>query len=100
MSIEAAKAFSEKVDSDKELQSKVSDATSGAPEEGLAKVIAIGAGAGFQFNGEELRAATSELGDDQLDEAAGGADSQPTCYLQYKLDRCFVKSWSTSGDAG
>ncbi len=30
------------------------------------------------------------------------ADEQgkPVCYLRYKLDRCFVKSWSTSGDAG
>jgi type VI secretion system secreted protein Hcp len=24
---------------------------------------------------------------------------RPFTYLQYKLDRCFVKSWSTSGDA-
>jgi hypothetical protein len=31
------------------------------------------------------------LGDDQLDVVAGA--------LTYKLDRCFVKSWSTSGDA-
>lgn len=26
-------------------------------------------------------------------------EGQPVCYLKYKLDRCFVKSWSTSGDA-
>lgn len=36
-------------------------------------------------------------------EVAGGGDdgtaAQPFCYLKYKLDRCFVKSWSTSGDA-
>jgi type VI protein secretion system component Hcp len=35
-------------------------------------------------------------------EVAGGGDgtaAQPICYLKYKLDRCFVKSWSTSGDA-
>ena len=32
-------------------------------------------------------------------EVAGGAEGQPVCYLKYKLDRCFVKSWSTSGDA-
>lgn len=35
-------------------------------------------------------------------EVAGGSsagEAQPTCYLAYKLDRCFVKSWSTSGDA-
>jgi type VI secretion system secreted protein Hcp len=35
-------------------------------------------------------------------ETAGGTsigDAEPICYLKYKLDRCFVKSWSTSGDA-
>jgi len=34
-------------------------------------------------------------------EVAGGGDGQGKrlCYLKYKLDRCFVKSWSTSGDA-
>ena len=34
-------------------------------------------------------------------EVAGGdtTDSKPFCYLKYKLDRVFVKSWSTSGDA-
>jgi type VI protein secretion system component Hcp len=26
-------------------------------------------------------------------------DGSPMCYLQYKLERAFVKSWSTSGDA-
>ena len=33
----------------------------------------------------------TELNDAELDGAAGG--------LQYKLDRAFIKSWSTSGDA-
>lgn len=27
------------------------------------------------------------------------ASGKPLCYLRYKLDRCYVKSWSTSGDA-
>ena len=27
------------------------------------------------------------------------AEGKPICYLKYKLDRCFIKSWSTSGDA-
>ena len=27
------------------------------------------------------------------------SEGKPLCYLKYKLDRCFVKSWSTSGDA-
>ncbi len=26
-------------------------------------------------------------------------DAPTACYLRYKLERCFVKSWSTSGDA-
>ena len=26
-------------------------------------------------------------------------DEPTDCYLRYKLERCFVKSWSTSGDA-
>lgn len=30
---------------------------------------------------------------------ASGGDGETTAYLKYKLDRCFVKSWSTSGDA-
>ena len=25
--------------------------------------------------------------------------AKPICYLRYKLERCFVKSWSVSGDA-
>ena len=29
----------------------------------------------------------------------GGGDNKPVAYLKYKLDRCFIKSWSTSGDA-
>jgi len=29
----------------------------------------------------------------------GDGEGKPICYLRYKLDRCFVKSWSTSGDA-
>ena len=29
----------------------------------------------------------------------GGPDGKPITYLKYKLDRAFVKSWSTSGDA-
>ena len=34
-------------------------------------------------------------------EVAGNdsAEGEPVCYLKYKLDRAFIKSWSTSGDA-
>jgi type VI protein secretion system component Hcp len=34
----------------------------------------------------------------QIDFVQAG-DAEPMVYLRYKLDRCFVKSWSTSGDA-
>jgi len=29
----------------------------------------------------------------------GGSKGKPLCYLRYKLDRCFIKSWTTSGDS-
>lgn len=34
-------------------------------------------------------------------EVAGNdsSEGEPVCYLKYKLDRAFIKSWSTSGDA-
>lgn len=32
-------------------------------------------------------------------EVAGGSEGEPISYLKYKLDRVFIKSWSTSGDA-
>lgn len=44
----------------------------------------------------ELQAAATDLAFAERSEADSGT---PKCYLQYKLDRCFVKSWSTSGDA-
>ena len=31
--------------------------------------------------------------------SSSGSSAEPVCYLRYKLDRCFVKSWSISGDA-
>jgi type VI protein secretion system component Hcp len=50
----------------------------------------------FAINGNSLGTAEiffTEVG------GGGGVEGKPFCYLQYKLDRCFVKSWSTSGDA-
>ena len=29
----------------------------------------------------------------------GGKEGKPICYLKYLLERCFIKSWSISGDA-
>jgi type VI protein secretion system component Hcp len=31
--------------------------------------------------------------------AHGTPIGKPYCYLRYVLDRCFIKSWTTSGDA-
>jgi type VI secretion system secreted protein Hcp len=50
----------------------------------------------FAINGNSLETAQIyfvEVGGD------GGPEGKPICYLQYCLDRCFIKSWSTSGDA-
>lgn len=49
----------------------------------------------FAINGNLL--GTAEI---DFVEVAGGSESgEPITYLKYKLDRVFIKSWSTSGDA-
>jgi type VI secretion system secreted protein Hcp len=50
----------------------------------------------FAINGNSC--GTAEI---HFVEVAGGGQeaSGMRCYLLYKLDRCFIKSWSTSGDA-
>jgi type VI secretion system secreted protein Hcp len=40
----------------------------------------------------------NSIGPTQID-FVENAGAKPFVYLRYKLDRCFVKSWSTSGDA-
>ena len=58
---------------------------------------ATGQLAQFAINGNSL--GTAEI---DFVEVAGGTDagdSPPAVYLKYKLDRVFIKSWSTSGDA-
>jgi type VI secretion system secreted protein Hcp len=50
----------------------------------------------FAINGNSLGEAEIhfvEIG------GSGSHEGKPFCYLAYKLDRCFVKSWSTTGDA-
>jgi type VI protein secretion system component Hcp len=49
----------------------------------------------FAINGNSCQTAEIHF----VEVAGGGTDGKPFCYLKYKLDRCFVKSWSTSGDA-
>jgi type VI protein secretion system component Hcp len=53
----------------------------------------------FAINGNSVGAAEIcfvETGDPG---PIGGSDQTPMCYLHYKLDRVFIKSWSISGDA-
>ena len=75
---------------------------------GLKTLVEIGAARGYAFTEDEIAAyldqvAPDELSDEELSAVSGGtgnltAEGQ-TSGLSYKLDRCFVKSWSTSGDA-
>jgi type VI secretion system secreted protein Hcp len=51
----------------------------------------------FAINGNSPGAA--EIHFVEVAGGSGDADAVPTCYLAYKLHRCFIKSWSTSGDA-
>ena len=41
----------------------------------------------------------NSLGQAEIHFVEIASDGQPQTYLKYKLDRAFVKSWSTSGDA-
>jgi type VI protein secretion system component Hcp len=50
----------------------------------------------FAINGNSL--GTAEIFFVEVG-SGGRTEGKPSCYLQYKLDRCFVKSWSTSGNA-
>ncbi len=49
----------------------------------------------YAINGNSLETATIDF----VEVGGGGVEGAPKCYLRYKLDRVFVKSWSTSGDA-
>ena len=57
-------------------------------------VDSVSAGlAQFAINGNSMGTAEIEF------VKIGEDNGEPTTYLKYKLDRAFVKSWSTSGDA-
>jgi type VI secretion system secreted protein Hcp len=49
----------------------------------------------FAINGNSLGTATIDF----VEIGGGDVEGLPKCYLRYKLDRVFIKSWSTSGDA-
>ena len=66
MSEEQLKAFWEVIESDPELQQKLSGVTD------LDAVVEIAKGAGFTLSTQELKNAQSEIQDDELKSAAGG----------------------------
>jgi predicted ribosomally synthesized peptide with nif11-like leader len=77
----------------------------------LERLVEIGAARGYRFTKDELdvyleRLPPPLLIDDELDDdelamvtAGMGGLSAPAASLQMKASRCFVKSWSGSGDA-
>ena len=80
----------------------------------LERLVEIGAARGYRFTKDELdvyleRLPPALLTDDELDDedlamitgglGTGLTTSAPATALQQKVNRCFVKSWSTSGDA-
>ena len=77
-------------------------------EKGGTADINIGVGELQEVQGAAVDQLLADAGDPvgvaEIDfvEVAGegdNAEGKPMCYLKYKLDRAFVKSWSTSGDA-
>ena len=86
----------------------LADALRGAGD--LATMVQIGTARGHVFTEAELaayldQAPANELSEEELSAVSGGvgnnltAGAGETSALQYKLSRCFVKSWSTSGGA-
>lgn len=78
MSIENAKAFLEKVKSDEDLRTKLSDKNlSGEDRLNIAKAE------GFQFTAEEMVNVSEELSDEQRDAVAGGGCWSDRCWLYF-----------------
>jgi predicted ribosomally synthesized peptide with nif11-like leader len=73
---------------------------------GLAKLVQIGAQRGCEFTEEELEAYFERLPSEELSEqelesvAAGAGDAGEQVYFTIKLERCLIRSWSTTGDGG
>lgn len=83
MSVEQAKAFIEKAQSDEALRAKLKAIKTENKEEAVAAVVRIAADAGYSFDAQHYAAAANahveaqyaagELSDEQLDQVAGGA---------------------------
>lgn len=75
MSIESAKAFTEKMKTDSEFAKKVLACKGGTERIEFVKK------AGFDFTKEEIKEVTSELSDDELNAVAGGGCIVDSCGL-------------------
>jgi predicted ribosomally synthesized peptide with nif11-like leader len=79
VSIQSARDFLTKVTKDEEFRKGLTGCKSRADQYQLAQ------GAGFEFTGDEMKAAASELQDTDLDVISGGSccgrtcESEPTC---------------------
>ncbi len=71
MSIQSARDFLAKVKQDEKFRAGLEGCKTGAERHQFALK------AGFQFNGEEIRAARSELQDRELDGISGGIEIRP-----------------------
>ena len=67
MSIESAKAFIERLKTDEDFRQRVQDAEDREARRALAKAE------GFDFGEEDIKSASEELSDDDLDFIAGGS---------------------------
>lgn len=72
----------------------------------LGQLVQIGAARGYQFTADELMRYFRDLEAGELSEAelglvSGGSDRMTSegATVRQRVERCFVKSWSTSGDA-
>jgi predicted ribosomally synthesized peptide with nif11-like leader len=73
MSIESARDFLTKLKKDEEFRKGLGGCKTGAEQQQFAQ------GAGFDFTGDEMKAAASELQDADLDAVSGGSCCGHTC---------------------
>ena len=85
MSIESARNFLTKVAKDEEFRKQLGGCKSRAEQQQFAQ------GAGFEFTGDELKAATTELQDADLDTISGGSCCGYTCEPEHACnnDYCY-----------
>ena len=73
MSLQSARDFLKKISEDAEFREGLTSCKSGAEQEQLAR------GAGFEFTRDEIRDASGELQDSDLDTISGGSCCASTC---------------------